>query len=208
MGDFFNQLFSSDGLRELITSGGVPLLAAIIFAETGLLVGFFLPGDTLLLMTGLLASTGVITIGLVPVIVILVVAAIIGNSVGYWIGAKAGKKLFERPDSRFFKREHLLKTHAFYEKYGGVTMILARFIPIVRTFAPVVAGAVDMDVKKFTLYNIVGGVLWITSVTLLGYYVAQSIPGLDKYIYLAIIFVVALSFVAPILHWIRTRKKK
>jgi membrane-associated protein len=208
MGDFFSQLFSSDGLRQLISSGGIPLLAAIIFAETGLLVGFFLPGDTLLLMTGLLASTGVITIGLIPVIGILVVAAIIGNSVGYWIGAKAGKKLFERPDSRFFKREHLLKTHAFYEKYGGITMILARFIPIVRTFAPVVAGAVDMDLKKFTLYNIVGGALWITSVTLLGYYVAQSIPGLDKYIYLAIIVVVALSFVAPILHWLRTRKKQ
>src|ERR1043165_4130788 len=137
--DFLHQLFSSDGLRQLITNGGMPVLCLIIFAETGLLIGFFLPGDTLLISAGLLSATNTIQMSFVLMNIVLMASAIVGNTVGYYIGKTAGKKLFERPNSKLFKREHLIRTHAFYEKHGGKTMILARFVPIVRTFAPVVA---------------------------------------------------------------------
>ena len=203
---FFHSLFSSDGLRQIITNGGVPLLCLIIFAETGLLIGFFLPGDTLLFLAGSLSATGEIQISFFLLILLLTLSAIIGNSVGYFIGAKAGKTLFERPHSRFFNRDHFIKTHNFYEKYGGITMILARFIPIVRTFAPVVAGTVEMSKKKFTLYNIIGAVLWIGGVTALGYFLGEEFPNIIKYLQLAVIGVVILSLLLPVIQWLRTRK--
>ena len=203
---FLHSLFSSDGLRQMVTNGGVPLLCLIIFAETGLLIGFFLPGDTLLFLAGSLAATGNITMDVVLLITILSVAAIVGNSVGYFIGAKAGKKLFERPNSRLFNRDHLIKTHKFYERYGGITMIMARFIPIVRTFAPVVAGTVEMSKKKFTLYNIIGAILWIGGVTMLGYFLGRNFPDLIKYLQVAVIGVVIISLMLPIIQWMRTRK--
>ncbi len=203
---FFHSLFSSDGLRQIVTNGGVPLLCLIIFAETGLLIGFFLPGDTLLFLAGSLCATGEMQIGFFILVLLLTVSAIIGNSVGYFIGAKAGKKLFERPNSRFFNRDHLLKTHAFYEKYGGMTMILARFIPIVRTFAPVVAGTVGMSKRKFTLFNIVGAVLWIGGVTALGYFLGRQFPDIIKYLQIAVIGVVIISLLLPVIQWLRTKK--
>lgn len=206
MGEFFHSLFSSDGLRQMVTSGGIPLLCLIIFAETGLLIGFFLPGDTLLFLAGSLCATGEVQIDVFELIALLTVSAIIGNSVGYYIGLKAGKKLFERPNSRFFNRDHLVKTHNFYEKYGGVTMILARFIPIVRTFAPVVGGTVEMDLKKFTLFNIVGAILWIGGVTVLGYFLGKQFPDLIKYLQYAVIGVVIISLCLPVVGWIRSRK--
>ncbi len=203
---FFHTLFSSDGLRQIVTNGGIPILCLIIFVETGLLIGFFLPGDTLLFLAGSLAATGELRIDVILLILILSVAGIIGNSVGYFIGLKAGKQLFEKPNSRFFNRDHLLKTHAFYEKYGGITMILARFIPIVRTFAPVVAGTVEMSKRKFTLYNIVGAVLWIGGVTALGYFLGRQFPDIIKYLQIAVIGVVIISLLLPIVQWLRTRK--
>ena len=208
MGDFFQQFFSQDGLRTLITTGGVPILFLIIFAETGLLIGFFLPGATLLLMTGLLSKGGYIELDFIPLCTILTVAAVTGDAVGYYIGKKAGTKLYERPDSRFFKREHLLKTKAFYEKYGGITIVIARFVPIVRTFAPTVAGTVGMQYRKFAFYNIIGGVIWIWSGVGVGYFLAEVIPGIEKYMHLAILAVVGISLLLPIVHWLRTRKKK
>ena len=207
MGEFFQQFFSEEGLRTLITTGGIPILCLIIFAETGLLIGFFLPGDTLLLMTGMLSKGGYIELDFVPLCAILSVAAILGDAIGYYIGKKAGQKLYERPDSRMFKREHLLKTKAFYEKYGGVTIIIARFVPIVRTFAPTVAGTVGMEYKKFAVFNILGGILWITSGVAVGYFLAD-IPGVEHYMHLAILGVVGLSLLLPIVQWLRTRKKK
>ncbi|MDP4219564.1 MAG: VTT domain-containing protein [Bacteroidota bacterium] len=203
---FFHTLFSSDGLHQIITNGGVPVLCLIIFAETGLLIGFFLPGDTLLISAGLLSATGVIAIDIVSLNLLLVASAVIGNSVGYFIGAKAGKKLFERPNSRYFNREHLIKTHNFYEKYGGITMILARFVPIVRTFAPVVAGTAEMSLKRFTLFNIIGAVLWIGVTTSIGYFLARTFPEIEKYLQLAVVGVVILSLLLPIIQWLRTRK--
>ena len=203
---FFHTLFSSDGLHQIVTNGGIPLLCLIIFAETGLLIGFFLPGDTLLFLAGSLSATGEIQISFFLLVMLLIVSAIIGNSVGYFIGAKAGKKLFERPNSRFFNRDHLIKTHNFYEKYGGITMILARFIPIVRTFAPVVGGTVDMNKSKFTLYNIVGAILWIGGVTSLGYFLGRQFPDIIKYLQIAVIGVVVISLMLPVIQWVRTRK--
>jgi membrane-associated protein len=203
---FFHSLFSSDGLRQIITNGGVPLLCLIIFAETGLLIGFFLPGDTLLFLAGSLSATGEIQMSIFTLIFLLMVSAFIGNSVGYYIGIKAGKKLFERPNSRFFNRQHLIKTHNFYEKYGGITMVLARFIPIVRTFAPVVGGTVEMSKKKFTLYNIIGAVLWIGGVTVLGYFLGRAFPDVIKYLQLAVIGVVIISLLLPVIAWLRSRK--
>jgi membrane-associated protein len=209
--DFLHQLFSSDGLQNLVRSGGIPVLCAIIFAETGLLVGFFLPGDTLLLAAGLLYPTGVIPVSFVAMNLLLMLAAVIGNSVGYYIGKTAGKKLYERPNSKLFKREHLIRTREFYEKHGGKTMVMARFIPIVRTFAPVVAGAADMDIKRFTMFNVIGAVLWIGVVTSIGYGVVILFPELQayvsKYLELAILGVVGISLLLPIVHWLRERGK-
>lgn len=203
---FFHTLFSSEGLRQVVTTGGIPLLCLIIFAETGLLIGFFLPGDTLLFLAGSLSATGEIQISIFLLIAMLIISAIIGNSVGYFIGSKAGKKLFERPNSRFFNRDHLIKTHNFYEKYGGITMILARFIPIIRTFAPVVAGTVEMSKRKFTLYNIIGAILWIGGVTALGYFLGREFPDIIKYLQVAVIGVVIISLLLPIIQWLRTHK--
>jgi membrane-associated protein len=208
MTEFFQQFFSSDGLRQLITNGGVPVLFAIIFAETGLLLGFFLPGDTLLVMTGLLCNAGVITMDIVTLNIILITAAITGDALGYYIGKKAGSKLYERPDSKLFKREHLLKTKSFYDKHGGKTIILARFIPIIRTFAPTVAGTVGMQYRRFALFNIVGGILWISSTTLLGYFLGATIPGIEKYLHLAIFAVVGVSLLLPIVQYIRHKREK
>ncbi len=208
MTEFFQQFFSSDGLRQLITNGGVPVLFAIIFAETGLLLGFFLPGDTLLVMTGLLCNAGVITMDIVTLNIILITAAITGDALGYYIGKKAGSKLYERPDSKLFKREHLLKTKSFYDKHGGKTIILARFIPIIRTFAPTVAGTVGMQYRRFALFNIVGGILWISSTTLLGYFLGATIPGIEKYLHLAIFAVVGISLLLPIVQYIRHKREK
>ncbi|MBS1904177.1 MAG: VTT domain-containing protein [Bacteroidetes bacterium] len=207
--EFLHQIFSSDGLQQLVKSGGIPVLCAIIFAETGLLVGFFLPGDTLLLAAGLLWPTGVIPVSFVMMNVLLMLSAIVGNSVGYYIGKTAGKKLYVRPNSKLFKREHLIRTHEFYEKHGGKTMVMARFIPIVRTFAPVVAGAADMDIKRFTVFNVIGAVLWIGSVTSIGYGVVALFPELQayvtKYLELAILAVVGVSLLLPVIHWLRER---
>ena len=203
---FFHSLFSSDGLHQIITNGGVPLLCLIIFAETGLLIGFFLPGDTLLFLAGSLCATGEMQISVILLIALLTAAAFIGNTLGYYIGIKFGKKLFDQPHSRFFNKAHLIKTHNFYEKHGGITMILARFIPIIRTFAPVVGGTVEMNFKKFTLYNILGAFLWIGGVSALGYTLGRVFPDIIKYLQIAVIGVVIISLLLPIIQWLRTRK--
>jgi membrane-associated protein len=178
--DFFHLLFSVEGLKTLIEWGGLTGLIAIIFAETGLLIGFFLPGDTLLFTAGMLsAATGRPPIGLM--LIALSIAAIVGDSVGYAIGRKTGPALYSRPNSRFFKQEHLQRAKAFYERWGGITIVLARFVPVVRTFAPMVAGIAGMRYRRFVFYNIAGGILWIVSVTLVGYFFGQ-IPFVQKHL--------------------------
>ncbi len=182
-------------LEVLVRLVGYPGLIGIVFAETGLLVGFFLPGDSLLFTSGFLASLGVMDVRLL--LVALSIAAVLGDQVGFLIGRKAGEALYRREDSRFFKRKHLVAAHAFYEKYGGKTIFLARFVPIIRTFAPTVAGAARMDYRRFVLFNIAGGISWVFSMVGGGYLLGQTFPGLKKHIELVVLGIIFVS-VLPI----------
>jgi membrane-associated protein len=185
MNDFIEvlkQLMDAEYLAKLVTDyGGLYLVAFIIFAETGLFVGFFLPGDSLLFVTGLMIAqeefdspTSNDPVNLIFWIVLITIAGIIGNSVGYWFGRKTGKAIFEKRDTLLFKRKHVLQAREFYEKRGGGAVILARFLPIVRTFAPIVAGVVNMDRKKFFFYNVVGCIAWVVSMVLAGYFLGKN----------------------------------
>lgn len=192
-------------LETLIETVGYAGLFAIVFAETGLLVGFFLPGDTLLITTGLVAQRGVLDIRIL--IPLLIIAAITGDATGYQIGKHTGPRIFNREDSRLFHRKHIERAKVFYEKHGGKTIVLARFLAIVRTFAPTVAGAAQMPYLRFAMFNIAGGVAWITSMLLIGYFVGEAVPNLEVFF----LFVVGFFFVVSILpgawHVWRERRK-
>jgi len=198
--DLFRTLYN---VPELIRIGGLLGLVVIVFAETGLLVGFFLPGDSLLVTAGLFAAKG--DLDIVWLNLALIAAAVVGDAVGYYIGYRAGKSLYRRPNSFFFRREHLIKTHEFYERHGGKTIVIARFMPIVRTFAPVVAGAAEMTYRRFAVYNVLGGIGWVTSMTLTGYFLGQAIPDLEKHIHLVVAVVIFLSLLPAIIAWLRAR---
>jgi len=194
-------------LQEIVIWGGYVGLFAIVFSETGLLVGFFLPGDSLLVTAGLYAAaTGQLNVAyLIP---LLILAAFCGNSTGYLIGRRAGQALYNRPQSRFFRRDQLLKTREFYEKYGGITIVLAQFMPFARTFAPVVAGIAEMKYRRFISFNLVGAICWITSMTLTGYYLGQLIPGIEKKIEYVIAVVILISVSPIVVKYIQHRLKK
>jgi membrane-associated protein len=192
--------------RGLVQAGGYVGLTLIIFAETGLLIGFFLPGDSLLVTAGLLATQPQFGLNVWLLGALLTVAAIVGNSVGYGIGAFSGPKLFTRDDSLLFKKKHLFRAREFYERHGGKTLVIARFMPIVRTFVPVVAGMAAMDKKAYTAYNVIGAVLWIWSMLFIGYFLGRLVPGVDKHIEKVIIVVVFLSLLPAIISWLRGRK--
>ena len=200
--DFFHRLRDVQGL---VAWGGYVGMTVIIFAETGLLIGFFLPGDSLIVTAGLLSAThnllNVYWLGL-----LLTVASILGNTVGYAIGAAAGPRLFTREDSLLFNKKHLYRAHTFYEKHGGKTIIIARFMPIVRTFVPVVAGMGQMEYRRYFQYNLIGGVLWIWSMLFIGYFLGRYIPGVDKHVELVIMIVIFLSLLPGIIGWMRSRR--
>lgn len=202
--DFFHRL---GDLNALITWAGYIGLTIIIFAETGLLIGFFLPGDSLLVTAGLLASQGVGGLDVYLLGTILSIAAIVGDSVGYSIGRAAGPRIFTREDSRFFKKAHLIKAHEFYQRHGGKTIVLARFMPIVRTFAPVVAGVAEMEYRKFVFFNVFGGLLWIWSMLFTGYFLGRYVPGIDQHIEKVILIVIFLSILPGIIGWLRERSR-
>lgn len=186
---------------------GYVALFAIIFSETGLMVGFFLPGDSLLVTAGLFAAT-TDKLDIFILIPLLIVAAVSGNTTGYAIGRKAGPPLFNKPQSRFFRRDHLLKTKAFYEKYGGLTLIIAQFMPFARTFAAVVAGVAEMPYRRFATFNITGAVLWITSMTLIGYFLGRTIPGIEKHIEYVIAAVVFISILPMVIKYAQHKLKQ
>ena len=190
---------------QIIAWGGYAILFGIIFAETGLLVGFFLPGDSLLFVAGAYAAANPNHLNIGLLLVLLSIAAISGDGVGYFIGRKLGRKLYERPDSRFFKKEHLRRTHDFYEKHGSKTIVLARFIPIVRTFAPTVAGVGEMTYPKFAAYNIFGGIGWICLMLLLGYFLG-SVPMIKDNFEKAVLGIIFLSLLPVFFHWWSERK--
>jgi membrane-associated protein len=193
-------------LEEIVIWGGYLGLFAIVYSETGLLIGFFLPGDSLLVTAGLFASRGELDIVLLNIL--LCIAAITGDATGYFIGLRTGHALYNRPQSRLFRRDHLLKTKEFYEKYGGVTIILARFIPFARTFAPVVAGIAEMRYRRFAMFNVVGGIGWVMSMTLIGYFLGRLIPGIEQKIEYVIAIVIFLSILPLIIKYLQHRLKK
>jgi len=194
--------------ETLITSlGDVAfwVVLGIIFAECGLLIGFFLPGDSLLFVTGLFIASGGISLNIWLACLLLFVSAVLGNVVGYWIGYKAGPSLFNRPDSRLFRQEYVAKTHEFFDKYGGRAIILARFVPIVRTFITAIAGVGRMDFRKYLIFSAIGGFLWAVGVTLLGYYLG-NIEFVKKNIELVLILVVLISVIPFAIEIIRHRR--
>jgi len=185
-------------LEDFIRSVGYIGVFIIVFAETGLLVGFFLPGDSLLFTAGFLASQDYLNIALLCVVSFI--AAVAGDATGYAIGRTYGRRLFAREDSRLFKKEYLARAEEFFEKHGGKAVILARFIPIVRTFVPVVTGASNMHYPKFAMFNVVGGLLWAVGVTIAGYLLGSTIPNVDTYLLPIIFLIVVISVLPPAIH--------
>lgn len=196
-------------LEQLLENGGLFVLAAIVFAESGLLVGFFLPGDSLLFIAGFLASeAGKNVLPPIPIVIIVtVIAAIAGDQVGYWFGKKVGPALFDRPKSKLFNPSHVVRAHTFLEKYGNRTIVLARFVPIVRTFAPVVAGVGGMEYKTFVKYNVLGGIGWGAGVPLLGFLLGR-VDVVKDHIEIAILAVVFISLLPVVFEYISHRRSQ
>jgi membrane-associated protein len=197
--ELFQRIQDVDGL---VRWGGYMGVALIIFAETGLFFGFFLPGDSLLVTAGLFAGKG--DLNVVLLFVLTALAAIVGDATGFEIGRVSGRAIFSRPNSRLFKKEHVERTRVFYERYGGKTIILARFMPIIRTFAPVVAGVAGMEYRTFALYNITGGIAWVGSMIGIGYVLGRTIPRIDQYIHILVLVIIFLSFLPGIISYLRT----
>jgi membrane-associated protein len=201
-------------IETLLAKGGLFVyggLIFIVFAETGLAAGFFLPGDSLLVVAGLFAANGKLSLAIL--LSTLVVAAIVGDTVGYYTGAKIGPRIFSKKESFFFKPGHLQKAHSFYEKYGGKTIVIARFVPFVRTFAPIVAGAAKMPYRDFIFFNVLGGFLWVFSMILSGYFLGSLLKSklginLDEHIEWVVIVVVTLSLIPPVIEYLKSRREK
>ena len=206
--DLVRILTSPDRLIQLLSPMftswlGYALLFAIVFSETGLLVGFFLPGDSLMFLVGAVAGAG--NLNMFVVNLVLMAAAILGDSFGYALGRRTGPAIFDRPDSRWFRREHLARTHAFYEKYGGKTIVYARFVPIVRTFAPFVAGVGKMNYGRFLSFNVFGGIGWVLSMTLAGYNLG-NVAIVRKNFEKVVIGIVLVSVLPMVIHYLRSRR--
>lgn len=198
--ELFHFLFNVKGLIEW---GGTLLVCVIVFIETGFFVGFFLPGDSLLVTAGVFAATG--QLHLAELLLLVPLCAIVGDQVGYWIGRKAGQALYRREDSLVFRKRHLERAHDFYKRYGGKTVILARFVPVVRTFCPPVAGAALMPYGRYFAFDVMGGILWVGSTILGGFFLGSMIPNIDKRIHYVIAAVIFLSILPAIISVLRTR---
>jgi membrane-associated protein len=199
--------------KSLLETFGVLGLFGVIFAETGLMVGFFLPGDSLLVLAGLVAAVGAdsklnVDVNLGVVLVGLFIAAVIGAQTGYFIGQKAGPALFRRPDSRLFKQEYVDKAQHYFDRYGTKTIVLARFIPIVRTFANPIAGVAKMPVREFTIFNIIGAALWVVTVTMLGFVLGKTIPSAEDHLFVIEGIIIALSLVPIGIEYVRSRRQR
>lgn len=197
-------------VTHIIQSGGLPLLAAILYAEAGLFLGFFLPGDTLLIAAGIYAHQG--HMPLVGVIVVAALAAILGDNTGYFIGRKLGPAVFTKPDGIIFRKDHIATSHKFFERYGAKTLLVSHYLPIVRSFTPLLAGVGDMNYRRFVIFNAIGDISWAVSITLVGYYIGSRIPNIDTYILIIIGAAIAFSLLPTIYHagklHLRKRKAK
>lgn len=200
--DLFHRIYD---VEALVRVGGLALLIGIVFVETGLMVGFFLPGDSLLVTAGLFAARG--DLNMWTLNLFLALAAVVGDTVGYWIGAKAGPRIFTRDDSLFFNKKHLITTQEFYDRHGAFTIVIARFMPILRTFAPVVAGVGTMRYRRFLAYNVFGGIGWVVSMTSIGYFLGRMVPNIDRHIHMVIAIVIFLSLLPGIIKLVRERWK-
>lgn len=209
--EFFGLLPNFD-LVELITWGGIIGVAAIIFAESGLLIGFFLPGDSLLVTAGFLTHQGILDINIAVLAAILFVAAVTGDSVGYAFGHKVGRRLFRKPESLLFKQENIEHAEKFYEKHGSKTIVMARFIPVIRTFAPIVAGIGKMKYRTFLTYNIIGGLLWAVGLSYLGYYAGEWLEQagieIDKVLLPIIAVIILISVLPPLIHIFKDAERR
>jgi membrane-associated protein len=206
MWEFFTKLTNPE---SIIQYGGLWLLLFVLFAETGLLIGFFLPGDSLVFISGLICATNpqLLNVDIIALMSLMCLAAILGNMFGYYFGYKAGEKLYSKKDSLIFKQSHLQTTKAYYDKYGGRTIILGRFLPIIRTFAPILAGVIKIDFKKFMIYNIVGALAWINSIGLIGYFLGKEFPGIKNYLGYIVIGLIVITTAPVAVTYFKNRKK-
>ena len=203
--EFFKELVNPE---SIILYGGIYLLLTVVFIETGLFVGFFLPGDSLLFTAGILCATGILQINLFIIIVLIIIAAVAGNMVGYVFGKKVGLLLFKRKSGFFFRQDQLDIANDFYKKHGKKTIILSRFLPIVRTFAPIIAGIVKLEYHKFFIYSLVGAILWVTSLVLAGYYMGKYIPGTKENLHYIVIFLIVITSIPFFYNWLMKKFAK
>lgn len=203
--DFFTQITNP---RTIIEYGGLFLLASVVFIENGLFFGFFFPGDSLLFTAGLLTATEVLPQPIAVVILVVLLAAIIGNYVGYYFGYKTGDGLYRKKDSFFFRKSHLTAATDYYNKHGMRTLIIGRFLPVIRTFAPIVAGMIQMPIVKFTIANVSGGVLWVVSLILAGYYTGIVVPNAESYLGYIVVALVVITAIPVVRTLLKNRKKR
>ena len=206
MENFWEHLQNLTDAQSIIGKGGFYLLLVVVYAETGLFIGFFLPGDYLLFMAGLLCATGILNVPIYTLVASLIVAGVLGNYTGYWFGYRTGPFMDTRKESFFFKKRYIAMAEEFYAKHGGMALILGRFFPIIRTFAPIFAGIVKVDLKKFTLYNFVGSVAWVTILTLSGFFLGRKYPGLKDYLQYIVIALIVVTSIPLVIAFLKRDK--
>ncbi len=199
MEHFWEHLQNLTDAHSIIRNGGFFLLLLVVFAETGLFFGFFLPGDYLLVLAGLLCAMGVLHMPIAVLVLSLIIAGVLGNYTGYWFGYRTGPVLFKRNESFFFKKRYVTMAEEFYSKYGGMALVLGRFFPIIRTFAPIFAGVVRLNIRKFTIYNIIGSVAWVITLTLTGFFLGRKYPEEIKYYLKYVVLGLIIITTAPLI---------
>jgi len=200
---FWEHLQNLTDAQSIISKGGFYLLLIVVFAETGLFFGFFLPGDYLLFMAGLLCAAGIIDVSIYTLVFSLIMAGVLGNYAGYWFGYRTGPVLFKRNESIFFKKRYIAMAEEFYAKHGGMALVLGRFFPIIRTFAPIFAGVVKVDFKKFSLYNFLGGITWVTTLTLFGFFLGKNHPEVKNYLQYIVLGLIVITTIPFIIAYIK-----
>ncbi|MCC8425287.1 DedA family protein [Mucilaginibacter sp. UR6-11] len=205
MENFWEHLQNLTDAQSILSKGGFYFLLIVVFAETGLFFGFFLPGDYLLFMAGLLCSSGMIDVSLSTLLLSIIAAGILGNYTGYWFGYRTGPVLFSKNDSLFFKKRYIVIAEEFYAKYGGMALVLGRFFPIIRTFAPIFAGVVKVDFKKFTIYNLAGSIAWVNTFVLSGYFLGRRYPQLKDYLQYVVIGLIIITTIPLVFAFLKKR---
>ncbi len=208
MENFWEHLQNLTDAQSILSKGGFYFLLIVVFAETGLFFGFFLPGDYLLFMAGLLCSSGMIDVSLSTLILSVILAGVLGNYTGYWFGYRTGPMLFNKNDSLFFKKRYVIIAEEFYAKHGGMALVLGRFFPIIRTFAPIFAGVVKVDFKKFTIYNLAGSITWVNTFILSGYFLGRRYPQIKDYLEYVVIGLIIITTIPLVFAFLKKRKVK